>query len=218
MNKKVIILHGLTRGDISNIPEFLPNSPKNWMGWTKKELEKVGYKVVNPFIRDGYKLEYEGWVKEISKLNLNIDEDTILVGWSIGGAFWVRWLSETKQKIKKLILIAPSKIKHTPKENDPIEIKQANPIIDSFINFEIDPEIQNRSKGIYIFISNDCECCGIPSTNLYAQILNAQIIKIENQGHFTNKERQHPNFPELLKVITSNLLNVTTENDIINQL
>jgi len=202
MTKNVIILHGWTNGDISNIPEFLPDSSDNWMGWLKIQLEAVGYKTINPYIRNGYKMEYNEWKKEISKLNLEIDENTILVGWSMGGAFWVRWLGETKQKIDKLILVAPSKIRHTPKSSDPEELKQPNPIIDRFIDFQIDPKINDRSNGVFIFISNDCKCCGIPSAKIYADTLRAKMIKIKNQGHFTNMERSSPDFPELLEIIT----------------
>jgi pimeloyl-ACP methyl ester carboxylesterase len=116
-NKKVIILNGWTQGDISDIPEYLPDNPANWMGWLKIELEKLGYTVTNPFLKDGYKQEYEEWKEQLEPLD--IDEETILIGWSAGGAFWVRWLGETKKRVDKLILVAPAKLyeKSGPESN-----------------------------------------------------------------------------------------------------
>lgn len=195
--QKVIMLHGWTDGDIADIPEFLPDNPANWMGWTKQELEKMGYKVFTPFIRYGYKSDYEDWKKKIEKYD--IDEDTILVGWSSGGAFWVRWLGETKQRVKKLILVAPAKVVGNSKMNN---AKGINPVQrlkwDKFHDFVTDPTIKNRVDEIIIFISNDADWL-VESANLYKKELNAKLISIPDQGHFTNKERLSPEFPEILK-------------------
>jgi predicted alpha/beta hydrolase family esterase len=188
--KKIIILNGWTAGDISAIPEFIPDNPANWLGWTKIELEKQGYSVINPFLKNGYRQEYEKWRTEIEKLA--IDENTTLVGWSAGGAFWVRWLGETKRPIHKLILVAPVKIyRRTEKETN----------FDRFMDFTIDPSIKNRVAEIIIFISNDQPDL-LKSAELYRKELKAELINIPNQGHFTNAERATPEFPELIEAIT----------------
>ncbi|OGH85685.1 MAG: hypothetical protein A2493_02845 [Candidatus Magasanikbacteria bacterium RIFOXYC12_FULL_33_11] len=188
--EKVIILNGWTQGDISDIPEFLPNNPANWMGWSKVELEKLGYTVINPYLKDAYKQEYAEWKEQLEKLN--IDENTILVGWSAGGAFWVRWLGETKKSIKKLILVAPAKLyKKSGVESN----------FDRFMDFSIDPSIKDRVERIVIFISNDNEDL-LQSAELYQKELTAELIQIPGQGHFTNAERQSPAFPELIHAIT----------------
>lgn len=187
--KKVIILHGWTKGDISEIPEFLPESPENWMGWAKAELEKRGYDVTNPFVKDGYKQEYEDWKSEIEKLD--IDENTTLVGWSAGAAFWVRWLGETKKVVQKLILVAPAKL---------YEEGCREPNFERFMDFSIDPTIKERVKDIVIFISNDSEDI-VGSAHLYRDKLDAKLIEISNQGHFTKAERSSPEFRELIEEV-----------------
>ena len=202
----VIMLHGWTNGDISNIPEFLPDSESNWMGWTKHELEQLGYQVNNPFLRDGYKSDYEGWKKEIE--NLEIGENTILVGWSSGGAFWVRWLGETKQKIKKLILVAPSKVVGNSKEVlDDLWKMQANgegpeykKEWDSFHDFKCDVTIKDRVGAIAVFVSNDAPWL-VEAAHIYARELDAELVEIPSQGHFAKNTRPSPEFPELLEVI-----------------
>jgi hypothetical protein len=64
---KVVMLHGWFKADISEIPEFLPDNPANWMGWARKELENLGYKVASPFVKNAFDAEYEGWKKEVEK-------------------------------------------------------------------------------------------------------------------------------------------------------
>ena len=120
---------------------------------------------------------------------LNIRSDTILIGHSAGGAFSVRWLGETKKKIKKLILIAASK--KTTKESERIK---------EFCNFEIDHEINKLTKEIVIFISNDTEET-IESADIYQKELNAKLIRLENRGHFTFRGMGTNEFPELLEEV-----------------
>ena len=187
--KKVIILNGWTQGDISDIPEFLPDNPANWMGWSKVELEKLGYSVTNPFLKDAYKQEYEEWKQQLDQLD--IDKNTILIGWSAGGAFWVRWLGESKTHIRKLILVAPAKL-YTKSD--------AESNFDRFMDFTIDPSIKDRVNKIVIFISNDSKNL-VQSAQLYQKELQAEMIQIAGQGHFTNAERITPAFPELIETI-----------------
>lgn len=204
----VVMLHGWTKGDILNFPQFLPDNEQNWMGWAKKELEKRGYQVATPFIRYGYKSDYSEWKKELEKLNLDINENTILVGWSSGGAFWVRWLSETKQKVKKLILVAPAKVVgNSEKVLQPLweQFDQGNgpeyrKEWDSFHDFQCDATIKDRVESITIFISDDADWL-VEAARRYAKEFDANLIKINNQGHFSNEERLSPEFPELLEVI-----------------
>lgn len=200
---RVVILHGWFNGDVAGIPEYLPDSEKNWMGWTKKELEKRGYTVVSPFIRFGFQSEYEDWKREIEKIPIN--ENTTLVGWSSGGAFWVRWLSETKRSIKKLVLLAPAKVVgNSDKSLAEIAALPLNPEWrpqwERFHDFVCDPDFKNRVGEIVIFTSDDAPWL-IEAAEIYAKELNAELIKIPNQGHFENSRRPSPEFLELLAVI-----------------
>ncbi|MEK6878759.1 MAG: alpha/beta fold hydrolase, partial [Nanoarchaeota archaeon] len=61
-----------------------------------------------------WKPDYSEWKKIFEQFT--ISEKTILVGHSCGAAFLVHWLVETGNKVKKLILVAPSK--NPENEND----------------------------------------------------------------------------------------------------
>ena len=187
---KVIILHGR---QYKNKPDAPPQNIRHWLGWLKKELEKQGFEAINPLIPHDWKASYEDWKKEIEKIK--IDRNTILVGTSAGGAFWVRYLGEIKQKAKKLILVAPAYFPgDTPDENN-----CKNKL--DFYNFKIDAEIKNRIKKIVIFTSDNDEERHIRAANLYGKSLSAQIIEIKGRGHFTLKWMGTEKFPELLEEV-----------------
>lgn len=73
----------------------------------KRRIRKKGITVSNELYPKDWTPNYESWKKIFEKNK--IDDDTILIGHSAGGGFLVRWLDETKRKIKKLILISPGK-------------------------------------------------------------------------------------------------------------
>ncbi|MDO8556837.1 MAG: alpha/beta hydrolase, partial [Nanoarchaeota archaeon] len=119
-----------------------------------------------------------------------IDEKTILIGHSCGSAFLVRWLGETKRKIKKLILVAPWKIPKAEDENR-----------EKFYTYTIDSTIKERITDITIFTSNDEEDEGKKSVQLFHEALGGKIIELNNHGHYTLSDMKTEAFPELFQEI-----------------
>lgn len=189
--KNVVMLHGRwpERIDgklIADIPLCDPNNEGNWMGWTKNQLEAKGYSVVCPIITDAWKAPYADWKKAID--DLDMDEHTTLVGLSAGGAVWIRWLSETGRKIRKLILVAPGS-RLTADDADPLPSKK------EFYDFEMPASLKTQIKeGTTILVSNDSPEI-LKSVEMYKEALDAKIIRLEGLGHFSFLI---PKLPELL--------------------
>lgn len=183
-----IIIHGC--------PDHSENDPKkrtydkHWIPWTKKQLEKKGIKTSTPIMPTPWKPKYEEWKKEFEKNQVN--ENTIFIGHSCGCAFLVRWLGETKQTIKKLILVAPWKI--PPKDN---------PIKKSFYEYEIDLTIKSRIGKVIIFTSDDEIKGGKESVKIFHKILGGELIELKKHGHYTQNDMGTTEFPELLEKIVS---------------
>src|SRR3989344_9405571 len=96
----VIIIHGCPSNNEKAIDPEKRTYDKHWIPWIKKELEKRGFSVSAPLMPTPWEPHYSEWKKEFDKLNIN--KDSILIGHSCGGGFLVRYLGDTKNKVKKL--------------------------------------------------------------------------------------------------------------------
>ncbi len=192
----VVLLHGRwpERIDgrlITDIPLCDPNNEGNWMGWTKEHLEKEGYTVTYPIIKDAWKASYEEWKEALDQLIIN--EDTILVGLSAGGYALLRWLSETGKSVKKVILVAPSSKRYY----DGID-RAKFPYEEAFYACEITSALKAQiQERVVIMVSSDDEVIG-QTYEEYLPILDARVITLENRGHFSFLL---PELPELLEEI-----------------
>ena len=125
--------------------------------------------------------------------NLDIHNDDILVAWSTGAIFSVRYLYENNIKVKKLILISGfnNYIGNVPfvdninKDFFMKDVKVAKDISDEIICIKSDDDP---------FISQQ-------ALNDFANELNAQTINILSGGHFNADSGYVEKFEELLKEI-----------------
>jgi len=161
---------------------------KHWIPWLKQELIKNGIKTDIPLMPEPWYPDYNKFKKEFEKLD--VDKNTILVGHSCGCAFLVRWLGEIKQKVSKLILVAPWKV---PEKDDGFQEK--------FYIYDIDETIKNRVSEIIMFTSNDEEKDWKKSLEIFHKALGWEIIELPNHGHYCLKNMKTEQFPELLEKI-----------------
>ncbi len=172
----VVLVHGSNEKDREKLEKGFPEQNKrNWIPWVKKELEKKGVVVNNPLMPENWNPDYKKWKMEIEKIN--IDENSVLVGTSAGGAFLVHWLQGSKVKIKKLILLAPA---YRNKLN---EKWQENNLYD----FEVSEKLKDKaSEIILIEYSNDSDSIK-ESCKIYSKILGLKPLVLKNRGHFCQK-------------------------------
>jgi len=162
---------------------------KHWIPWIKNELLARNIQTETPSMPNPWAPDYESFKKEFEKCP--ISESTILIGHSCGCAFLVRWLGESKQKIHKLILVAPWKI---PNEED--NFKKA------FYEYPVDESIPSRVKEIIMFTSDNEEEDGKKSLEIFHKALGGKIINLKGAGHYTFEDMKTEVFPELLAEIT----------------
>lgn len=163
-------------------------SNSHWFPWLQKQLLIKDVFTQTPEMPNAYKPDYEKWKSEFERFS--VDEDSILVGHSCGGGFLVRWLSENKIKVKKLILVAPWL--------DPDRKKTT-----TFFDFRIDPAITERME-THILISNDDDKdIQISVSKIKDALPGANKHDFQGMGHFTYEQMKTDKFPELLKIIES---------------
>lgn len=186
--KNAIIVHGMPSQLEDRIAKSLgiKYSKFHWLGWLGRQLRRNGYEVWAPEMPTPYAPDWEVWVKEVEKAK--IGPDTLLVGHSCGGGFWIKYLSLNKDlKVGKVILVAPW--------IDP----DGNEAGDFFKNYKIDPGLTARTKALVIFNSDNDMGNVLKSVATIRQtIKGVQYKEFKNYGHFTVFQMKTTKFPELL--------------------
>lgn len=181
--KNAIIIHG-TEG----YPE------ENWFPWLKQELENMGYRVFVPQFPSPPKVpaKIAEWFNVLKNYEQHINEDTILIGHSLGGIFTLRILERLKHPVKAAIFVGT-----------PIG---ARPILNydwdsSFSGFSFDwKSIMKKASHFAVFQSDDDPYVSLGNGEALARKLNVKLNFVPNAGHF-NSKAGYNKFPLLLEKI-----------------
>ncbi len=191
--RNVIIIHGCPSNFEKAMDPETRTYDKHWIPWIKKQLRDKSINTVTPLMPDPWEPNFQKFRTEFEKYPVN--KESVLIGHSCGCAFLVRWLGETKQKVAKLILVAPWKV---TKDDEP---KEANELRKEFYDYPIDESIKNRVGKIVMFTADDEEDAGKKSLRIFHQVLDGQIIELKGHGHYTIGDMGTEKFPELLGVV-----------------
>ena len=132
------------------------------------------------------------WFDILKNYEQYFNEETILVGHSLGGVFALRVLEQLKHPIKAVFLTGT-----------PIGVK---PILNydrdnSFGGFDFDWEkIKNNAKHFEVFQSDNDPYVVLENGEQLAKKLSIELTFIPNAGHF-NKKAGYLSFPDLLEKI-----------------
>ncbi|MCA9325370.1 alpha/beta hydrolase [Candidatus Saccharibacteria bacterium] len=180
-----IIVHGSPDSDEYYSDEFPSASNSHWLPWLQKQLMIKDIKADTPEMMFPFKPDYDHWKTEAERFE--IGPDTMLVGHSCGGGFWVRYLSEHPDlKVGKVVLVAPWL--------DPNNVRKTD-----FFDFEIDPDLVKRTKGITIFNStNDHQGIHWSVEMIRQSVKDIKYVEFDDYGHFCLEDMHTEAFPELL--------------------
>jgi len=186
-NINCIIVHGSNSTEKES-KKGAPENLRHWKPWIKENLEKLGINTSNSLYPNDWLPDYESWKKVFEKNK--ITSNTILIGHSAGTAFILRWLTENKIKVNKVILIAPSIIKYG-KYNYLSNLK----------NFSYDSTLKKYFKELIIFYADNDDEDIIKSAKEVHNKLGGKLILLKGKGHFTLDDMGTEKFPELLNVV-----------------
>ena len=178
------------------------NSKKNWYPWLKYELEKEGHKVIVPDLPNSQFPVLKDWIDTLSKYQEDINENTIIIGHSLGCPTAIQFIQKLNKKIDKLILIAPThkdmdwnaygKI-HPSKNNINIrKVSEAN------TDWEKVKGLVNKT---FAFFSKDDPHIPISVKDYYERDMAAKNVIFNDKGHFNHKNMKDNQFPELLSFV-----------------
>jgi len=137
-----------------------------------------------------YNHEYNAWKEMFERFPLN--KETILVGYSCGGGFIVRYLSENNVRVGRVVLVAPW-------------IDPEKSLNTGMFDFKIDENLVNKTSGVTILNStNDMKTVQDSVAILKEEVKNLMVVDFQNRGHFCYADIG-TKFPELLNVpVTDN--------------
>ena len=183
--KNAFIFHG-TEG----YPE------ENWFPWLKGELEKLGYKVYVPHFPSPPKIpaKIAEWFGVLKKYEQYIDENTILIGHSLGGVFTLRLLEKLEQPVRAAVFVG------TPIGVRPILNYDRDSRFSGFsFNWQ---SIAKKVRHFMVFQSDDDPYVCLGNGKQLAKNLNVALDFVPNAGHF-NKKAGYTKFDLLLEKIKS---------------
>ncbi|MBX4205288.1 MAG: alpha/beta hydrolase [Candidatus Doudnabacteria bacterium] len=173
--KRVYLIHG-----------WEGNPKNNWFPWLKSKLEEQGFEVLAPAMPHAEAPNRMEWTTTLHDLILNPDEETFLVGHSMGCQAIQRYLETlSDDKIIGGAVLVAGWI------NDPRwegrteeEIKVVKDWFDVPKDYE---KIKNHCKKfISIFSTND-PFISQPNWKEASEILGSEVVMAENKSHFDDE-------------------------------
>ena len=168
----------------------------NWFPWLKKELESLGNEVIVPKFPTPLDQSLESWLRVFSSYESKVNEETVMVGHSLGAAFILNYLEKTSKKIKAAYLVAPFH-KLLGVEYDEIN----KTFLDKEFGWE---KIKSSCNKFFVFASDNDKYIPPEVTNDIVEKLGAEFNIVPNGGHL-NKESGYDNFYLLLECIMIDL-------------
>jgi predicted alpha/beta hydrolase family esterase len=180
MKKTVIIVHGAY-----GYPE------ENWFGWLKRQLEAEEIVCHVPALPTPQGQDLQAWSSVFEQaVGDSINDQTILIGHSLGAAFILRWLEQKPRKVFAVIL--------TGAFIGSVGDQRFDLINQSFFQTDFDWEvIRGCSRSFTCYYGTEDNYVTRQQFHFIARQLNARKIIISKAGHF-NCASGYGRFPHLL--------------------
>ncbi|OGF24129.1 hypothetical protein A3H66_01805 [Candidatus Falkowbacteria bacterium RIFCSPLOWO2_02_FULL_45_21] len=164
-----------------------------WKAWLKKELEKRGHAFFGPELPNTANPNVEEQANYILK-NAKIDEDTIIIGHSLGGAVMMKILEKIKTKIARAVFLDAV----LRPEFNHREIPEVIASSDWKFNFK---KIKKAANEFVVLADKDFIIIPKDQSEELGKLFEARVIYVKpNHRHFSRAEIE----PEVLKLFDDN--------------
>ena len=176
--KKIYLIHGW---------DGSPEEPMHQ--WMKKELEQKGFSVSVPEMPDPEVPKIETWIPFLEKNIQDLDENSYLIGHSVGCQAVLRFMETLSSEIKiaGVILIAPwmHLDQQTIREEGEEMVEIAKPWMETPFDWE---KVKSHTNNFTCLLSDDDPYVPLSNKELFEKNLNAKIIIEHNKGHYTEDD------------------------------
>lgn len=173
------------------------NPQSNWFPWLKAELEKLGAQVFVPAFPTPENQSLASWTAAFAKYLPELDENSIVVGHSLGPAFLLSVIEKLDHPIKAAFFVAP--FLHG------IGIPEYDTLNRTFVIAKFDwKKIKRNCRHFYAIFSDNDPYVPQALGRAVARKLGVTPIIIKNGGHL-NTESGYDKFNFLLEKIKAEL-------------
>lgn len=155
--------------------------------WLKKELQNRGFQVYNPAMPEPINPRIETWVPFLSLQIGEIDEETFLVGHSIGTQTILRYLESLPEskKLGGVVLLAP----WIHLTDEAYETKEDVEIAKPWLGTPLDwNKIKTHTDNFVAIFSDNDPLVPLSDSKIFEEKLGAKIIIEKSQGHFSGSD------------------------------
>lgn len=177
MKKRVFLIHGW---------EGYPK--EGWFPWLSAELSKKGFKVQVLPMPNSQSPKIEEWVPFLAKNVGEIDENTVLIGHSIGCQTIWRYLESLKEdeRITGAVLVAPWIRLNA---ENALQDEESREIVRPWLETPIDWEKVKKNCGKFVVIlSDDDPYVYLEDGEIFKEKLGAKLIIEHNMKHFSGDD------------------------------
>lgn len=179
----IIIIHGT-----------LGSPEGNWFPWMKNALEARAHSVFIPEFPTPEGQSKDGWRAVLRDQAPVFDDNTVLIGHSIGATFLLHILESMTQPVKGSFFISPVM--------DVIDNPEYGQLNASFIKAEFDwSHMQHKAGLATIMHGDDDPYVPLSHAQALAHHLDVPLDVVKNGGHL-NAESGYTQFAELLDKVT----------------
>jgi len=169
-----------------------------WYPWLREEIKKLGCKVTVPRFPTPHGQSLDSWMKVFEPYFKQIDENTILLGRSVGVPFILRILERVKKPVKAAFFVAGF--------CSDLDIPEFTPLLNSFIDKPfVWEKIRINCKKFFVYHGDDDIIVPLSYGKELADKVGANIRVIKEGGHFNLNTRFAEKFEEIFEEIKKEL-------------
>lgn len=149
----------------------------NWFPWLKERLESIGVTTYVPRFPLNEEQSLTNWMNEFDKYREYLNEDSIIIGHSLGPGFILNILENIDFKIRAAFLVSPFL---GAVNNEYYDARNKTFVIDKDFDFE---KIKKHCSKFYTYHGNDDPYVPLAKAEYVTEKLGAQFKVIEGGGH-----------------------------------
>ena len=168
-------------------------------GWIKEKLEDLGYRVIAPDMPGAHHPKRAEWMEFLKSYAQDLNENTVLVGHSLGCAAVADLVNESGKKVKAVYLIAPASeaVDFTAFKKEWRNVNSDIASVEAFAKDRTEwKSLKDKAGIVKVILSDNDKYIPYEKTKRFFEDIRIDCITLPEQKHFIGRR-----IPELYREI-----------------